>query len=272
VLDRFYDLVRRYRNSPAIIGWFVADEPYAPSLHKNDLIDLYDRVKAIDPYRLAFINWVSDDISTTVGTEPHGSLAASDLYSFDYYPFGYRKNTLEGYTLDTVRALRTGALAGRPGHSWLQLYGSLDAFREPTGDELNYMAYVNLIYGGNYSYWQTKSDAKPTWDRLRQINEEIKALTNLLMLNPRASELEAPTLMGHYLYSAWKTETGSYLIVLHVWGQTESFVLDLKPIFGPKASQVRTYFDDAPVDIRGAMLNGSFNAYGTKVYKINEKK
>ena len=272
VLDRFYDLVCRYRNSPVIIGWFVADEPYAPSLYKNDLLDLYDRVKTIDPYRLAFINWVSDDISNTVGAEPHGSLAASDLYSFDYYPFGYSKNTLEGYTLDTIRALRTGALAGRPGHSWLQLYGSLDAFREPTGDELNYMAYVNLIYGGNYSYWQTKSNAKPTWDRLGKINEEVRILTNLLMLNPSASELKAPTLMEHYLYSAWKTKTDSYLIVLHVGSQKESFALDLKLIFGPKVSQVRSYFEDVSVDVPGFMLKDSFNAYGTRVYKINETK
>jgi hypothetical protein len=269
VLDRYCELVRRYRNSPVIIGWFVADEPYAPSLHKNDLIDLYVRVKTIDPYRLAFINWVSDDISDNVGVQPHGSLAASDLYSIDYYPFGYSKNTLEGYTLDTIRALRTGALAGRPGHSWLQLYGSIDAVREPTGDELNYMVYVNLIYGGNYSYWQTKSNAKPTWDRLGKINEEVKILTNLLMLNPSASELKAPTLMGHYLYSAWKTKTDSYLIVLHVNGQKESFALDLKAIFGAKATQVRSYFDDVPVDVAGFSLKDTFNAYGTRVYKIN---
>jgi len=272
VLDRFYDLVRRYRNSPVIIGWFVVDEPYAPSLHKNDLIDLYDRVKAIDPYRLAFINWVSDDISNSVGVEPHGSLAASDLYSIDYYPFGYSKNTLEGYTLETIRALRTGALAGRPGHSWLQLYGTQDAYREPTGDELNYMAYVNLIYGGNYSYWQTKSNAKSTWDRLGKINEEVTILANLLMLNSSASELKAPTLVGHYLYSAWKTQTDSYLIVLHVGSQKESFALDLKPIFGSEVSQVRTYFEDVSVDVPGFMLKDSFNAYGTRVYKINEKK
>ncbi len=269
VLDRYCELVRRYRNSPVIIGWFVVDEPYAPSLHKNDLIDIYDKVKAIDPYRLAFINWVSDDVSDTVGVEPHGSLAASDLYSTDYYPFGYSKNTLEGYTLETIRELRTGALAGRPGHSWLQLYGSLDAYREPTGDELNYMAYVNLIYGGNYSYWQTKSNAKPTWDRLGKINEEVKVLTNLLMLNPGASELKAPTLTGHYLYSAWKTKTDCYLIVLHVYSQKESFALDLKPIFGTKATQVRSYFDDVPVDAPGFSLKDSFNAYGTRVYKIN---
>ncbi len=268
-LDRYCELVRRYRNSPVIIGWFMVDEPYAPTLHKNDLIDIYARVKAIDPYRLAFINWVSDDVSDTVGVEPHGSLAASDLYSTDYYPFGYSKNTLEGYTLETIRALRTGALAGRPGHSWLQLYGTQDAYREPTGDELNYMAYVNLICGGNYSYWQTKSNAKPTWDRLGKINEEARILANLLMLNPGASELKAPTLTGHYLYSAWKTKTDSYLIVLHVGSQKESFSLDLNPIFGSKDFQVRTYFDDVSVDVPGFMLKDSFNAYGTRVYKIN---
>ena len=269
LLDRYCELVRRYRNSPAIIGWFVVDEPQAPTLHKNDLIGIHDRVKAIDPYRLVFMNWVSDDIPDTVGVEPHGSLAASDLYSIDYYPFGYSKNTLEGYTLETIRALRTGALAGRPGHSWLQLYSGLDAFREPTGDELNYMAYVNLIYGGNYSYWQTKSNAKSTWERLGKINEEVRILTNLLMLNPSASELEAPTLKGNYLYSAWNTKTDSYLIVLHVGSQMESFALDLKPIFGSKASQVRSYFDDVSVEAPGFVLKDSFNAYGTKVYKIN---
>jgi hypothetical protein len=132
------------------------------------------------------------------------------------------------------------------------------------------MAYVNLIYGGNYSYWQTKSNAKPTWDRLGKINEEVRILANLLMLNPSASELRAPTLMEHYLYSAWKTKTDSYLIVLHVGSRKESFALDLKPIFGPKVSQVRSYFEDVPVDVPDLMLKDSFNAYGTRVYRINE--
>jgi hypothetical protein len=90
-----------------------------------------------------------------------------------------------------------------------------------------------------------------------------------LMLNPGASELKAPALIGHYLYSAWKTKTDSYLIVLHVCDQRESFALDLKPIFGPKESQVRSYFDDVSVDVPGFVLKDSFNAYGTRVYKIN---
>jgi len=268
-LDRYAALIGKYRNSPAIVGWFVVDEPQSWTLRKNDLAGIYDRIKAIDPYRLVFVNWGSDDVPAAVGDEPHGSLAATDLYSIDYYPFANDKTSLEIYTLRTIRALRTAARAGRPGHSWLQLYGYLDVIREPTGDELNYMAYVNLLYGGNYSFWQTKSNAQSTWDSMGRTNEEMSKLTALLTLNPSAHELKAPTLAGHFLYSAWKAEAGSYLIVLHVADRPEAFTIDLKPLFGSSVSQVRTYFDDAPVDFPGSKLKDSFNGYATKVYKIN---
>jgi hypothetical protein len=268
-LERYSNLVSKYRNNPAIIGWFVVDEPQAWTLREHDLVDIYDTIKTMDPYRLVFVNWGSDDVPLRVGAAPHGTLGATDLYSIDYYPFTNGKTNLESYTLRTIRALKTGMQQGKPGHSWLQLYGYLDVIREPTGEELNYMAYVNLLYGGNYSYWQTKSNAKPTWDQLGKTNKEISVLTNMLMLNPDAVELKAPTLVGHYLYSVWKTQGDSYLIVLHMADETEYFDMDLKPIFGPRVSQVRSYFDKRSVGIPGAMLKDSFGSYATRVYEIN---
>jgi hypothetical protein len=268
-LDRYAELVAKYRDSPAIIGWFVVDEPQAWTLQKNDLVAIHDAIGSADPRRLVFVNWGSDDVPTEVGVQPHGTLAATDLYSIDYYPFANDRTSLEIYTLRTIRALRTGALAGQPGHSWLQLYGYLDVTREPTGDELGYLAYVNLLYGGNYSYWQTKSNAGPTWDRVRRINEEIAALTNLLSLNPDASELGEPVLRGRYLYSAWKTPKGFYLIVLHVADATEPFAIDLKTLLGSEVSTARTYFENAAVDVSGSTLKDSFSRYATRVYEIN---
>ncbi|MGD0492616.1 MAG: hypothetical protein ABSC32_13800 [Steroidobacteraceae bacterium] len=268
MLERYADLVAKYRNSPAIIGWFVVDEPQARTLRKDDLVNIYDALKAVDPHRLVFINWGSDDVPGTVGVEPHGTLAATDLYSIDYYPFANDKTSLENYTLRTIRALRTGMMAGRPGHSWLQLYGYLDVSREPTGDELNYMAYVDLLFGGNYSYWQIKSNAKPTWDRLGETNREMRQLTETLTLNPDATQVQPPTLRGRYLYSAWKTKESEYLIVLHVSNQIEPFTLDLKSLFGPEVSTARTLFGDASVDLAGSTLKDSFAPYAARVYTI----
>lgn len=269
LLERYSDLIRRYRGSPIIIGWFVVDEPQAWTLRENDLRDLYKAIKAIDPYRLAFINWGSDDVPVAVGAEPHGTLAATDLYSIDYYPFANAKTSLESYTLRTLRASKTGVEAGKPAHSWLQLYGYLDAIREPTGEELNYMAYVDLLFGGNYSFWQIKSNAKSTWDRLRKTNEEVAELTQQLMLNPDAAEIQAPILAGHYLYSAWREGADFYLIVLHVSDRTESFVADLQSIIGPRARNVSDYHSRAAIPVEGSTLRDSFNAYATRVYQIH---
>jgi hypothetical protein len=267
-LERYADLVAKYRNNPAIIGWFVVDEPQAWTLRKNDLVDIYDAIKAADPRRLAFINWGSDDVPTAVGVEPHGTFAATDLYSIDYYPFANDKTSLENYTLRTIRALRTGQMAGRPGHSWLQLYGYLDVSREPTGDELNFMAYVDLLFGGNYSYWQIKSNAKSTWHRLGETNREMRLLTETLNLNPAATQLQPPTLHGRYLYSAWKTAQSEYLIAVHVSNQIEPFSLDLKAIFGPEVSAARTLFGDVSVGLVGSTLKDSLGPYATRVYEI----
>jgi hypothetical protein len=268
-LARYGDLVRRYANSDSIIGWFAVDEPQEWSLQKHDLADIYTMIKTIDPYRLVFINWGSDDVPAGVGVEPHGSLAATDLYSIDYYPFANSRTSMEIYALRTIRALRTAELAGRPGHSWLQLYGYLDVTREPTADELNFMAYVDVLYGGNYSFWQEKSNAKSTWDQVRTTNHEIDVLTKLLWLNPQASELEAPTLSGRYLYSAWEAQGDHYLIVVHVSGQSETFALDLKPIFGSRVTRAGSYFGETSDRLAGTTLEDSFDAYGTRVYKID---
>jgi hypothetical protein len=268
-LARYCDLVRRYANSDGIIGWFAVDEPQERTLRKHDLADIYAMIKTIDPYRLVFINWGSDDVPSGVGMEPHGSLAATDLYSIDYYPFANSRTSMEIYALRTIRALRTAQLAGRPGHSWLQIYGYLDVTREPTGEELNFMAYVDLLYGGNYSFWQEKSNAKSTWDQVRKTNHEIDVLAKLLTLNPQASELKTPTLSGRYLYSAWETQGDCYLIVAHVSGLSETFAIDLKPIFGSRVIRAASYFGDTSNRLAGTNLEDSFDAYGTRVYKID---
>jgi hypothetical protein len=268
-LDHYVDLMRRYRNNSSIIGWYVVDEPRAPTLARNDLLNIYARVKAADPYRLVFINWGSDDVPAAVGAEPHGTLAATDLYSIDYYPFSNDVTSMEIYTLRTIRVALTAALAARPAHYWIQLYGGADVSREPTGEELNYMMYVDLLYGANYSYWAIRSNAKPTWDRVQHTNGEISALMQLLWFNPAAQELEPPKLTGNYLYSAWKAPSGNYLIVLHVADRTEPFAMDMKRLFGSKIVQASGYFDKTPDKLVDGRLQDSFGAYATRVYRID---
>jgi hypothetical protein len=131
------------------------------------------------------------------------------------------------------------------------------------------MAYVNLLFGGNYSYFTVRSTAKPTWDRVREIDREAGKLMDLLWFDQQATELKQPTLVGHFLYSAWKTPTGYFLLVLHDSNRSESFNLELQPLFGPKISQVSTYFQNSSRALVGGTLRDSFGAFATQVYEIN---
>ena len=161
-LALYETLVAACANEPGIIGWWIVDEPQEPTLQPGDLQGIYDDFRALDPDRLIYINWNFADIKTIAGIEPHGGLQATDIYSTDFYPFtnyptSISKGNLESYAIETIRALRTARMHGSLGHSWLQLFGTLTAYREPTFVELRNMAYLNFIFGHGHSYWSVKS-------------------------------------------------------------------------------------------------------------------
>jgi hypothetical protein len=104
---------------------------------------------------------------------------------------------------------------------------------------------------------------------LGKTNREINVLEELLMLNPDASELIAPTLDGHFLYSVWRNREHHYLIVVHIGDQPESFTIDLTPIVGAAATRARLMFGAAAADLQNSRFRSSFGAYAARAYEIN---
>jgi hypothetical protein len=268
-LAAFERLIARFRDSAPIIGWWLADEPHAEGLRAGELRDLHERIKALDPGRLALVNWTSDDVPQQAGSQPHGSLAASDLYSVDYYPFWDERTSLEGYASRTLRAFRTGAALGTPGHVWMQLYGSGDAYREPTLPELRYMAYVNLLYGAGFSYWQSKSNSRRTWQGLAGLDGEVLALARRLWLDPAAMQTGAPMLTGNLLHAEWRVGGERIVVAIHVAGCAEAQGLELGHPAAPSV-QATDYFSGRPVAVSGQALSATYGAYEARVYRVSE--
>ena len=83
------EVVRRFKDHPAILAWNFVDEPdlwwenKTEGRKESDLLDLYRAIKAADPYRPAFINWCFWK------RPPYGTLEASDIASVDRYPLRY---------------------------------------------------------------------------------------------------------------------------------------------------------------------------------------
>src|SRR6185295_9418192 len=127
-LAGFLKLIAGVKDNPTIIGWYPVDEPAANTWQDNELIEIYTTIKKADPYRLVFINWAYDGVPPLVGQEPRGTLSSTDIYSIDYYPFAGQRHNMEGFTNTTVRALSTAYIQKKASHSWIQIYGGMDAW------------------------------------------------------------------------------------------------------------------------------------------------
>ena len=176
---------------------------------------------------------------------------------------------MDGFAETSVRALVSARIHEIIPHSWIQIYGGMDAWREPTGDEIKYMAYVNLIYGGAISYWDTKSNSSVTWERLSAINQEAKVLAEELFLNPETHEIIPPVAKNNFFYSAWKKGKSIFLIVVHNGNGTEAFVSEPAKLTGSNILHARSLFEKRNVSMANGQIQESFRPFESKVYVLN---
>lgn len=268
-LSAFIELIQQLKGYPQIIGWYSVDEPSANTWRDDELLEIFHTVKQADPYRLVFVNWAYDGVPKQVGQQPRGTLGATDIYAIDYYPFTAPSHSLNGFTEITTRAALTAGLFNKPFFSWLQLYGGNDAWREPTGAELNYMAFVNFIYGGVIGYFDTKSNSAVTWDRLKTINQQGNELAQTLFLNKNAVQLMPPAATDQFLYTVWKKGASVFLIVLNRDSVSREFLYDASALMRdtPKLS-VRSMFEGRGVKMANSQIDEWLEPYESKVYEI----
>ena len=269
-LSTFLALIDQLKGYPQIIGWFPVDEPSAYTWRDSELMDIYRGVKQADPYRLVFVNWAYDGVPKQVGQQPRGTLSATDVYAIDYYPFTTPTQSLSGFTQTTTSAALTARLYNKPFFSWLQLFGGGPAWREPTGAELNYMAYVNFIYGGMIGYWDTKSNSAATWEQLQKTNLQGKELAQRLFLSDDAFQLFQPVATESFLYTAWKKGENLYLIVLNLDSVSRRFLYDVSPLTTrstPKLS-ARSMFEGRGVKLVNGHIDEWLAPYESKVYEM----
>lgn len=267
----FSTLIARIKYNPVVIGWWPVDEPAAGSWKDEELLEIYKVIKRIDPYRLVFVNWAYDGVPSAVGMEPRGTLKSTDLYSIDYYPITGQRSSMEGFRATTVRMALTSRLYNKIPHSWIQLYGGGDAWREPTGDEINSMVYLNLIFGGMTSYWDTKSNSKTTWERLAVINKQAKTLAETLFLNADAQQIRHPRISNGFFYAVWKNGKSLYVIVLNSGTERGAFELDTHDLLRHHRPYADSLFEKRKISLESGHIKDEFGPLESRVYVIENE-
>jgi hypothetical protein len=196
-------LIARVRNHPALYSYFITDEPSAAGFPALGKLVAYLRER--DPGHLAYINlfptYASNEQLGTKGDKitayqehlrQYVNVVKPSLVSYDHYQFAKQGDNAD-YFLNLMMIRRTALEARVPFLNIVQACTWTPSMRVPGPDELRYLIYTTLAYGGQgvsyYVYCHpghtgaiALADGTPTplYNALKSLNREFVAIAKEL--------------------------------------------------------------------------------------------
>ena len=171
--------VERYRQHPALLAWYIIDEPIETNVRPEDVEEIYRRIRELDPHHPVYL----------VNNRPHtyaDYLDGSDILAVDVYPVPRYPLTRVG---KSVQAARWTSLDRKPVWLVAQAFGGVEHWpRPPTAVELRNMVFQGLVHGARgilfYRYCGEEERAiQPSalWREVRTLAAELAELTPVLV-------------------------------------------------------------------------------------------
>ena len=131
-------LVKRYRQHPALLAWYLVDEPDETKMAPASALAMYELIRELDPYHPVYL----------VNNRPRTYAAysdASDILAIDVYPIPNYPITQVG---NYMQRARWTSLGQKPVWLIAQAFGGVEHWaRSPTAGELRNMIYQGLVGG-----------------------------------------------------------------------------------------------------------------------------
>ncbi len=254
------EVVRFARRHPALLMWYLYDEPSPRLCTPEYLEQVYRAVKEVDPYHPAMVNFCASAERMLSYRD------STDLMAIDIYPV---PQSHIGIIAPHAR-LMWDAGDWRPVLWWIQSWASL---REPTADEEMCMTYQALIEGTRavlfYNYRPTSYAA---WAGLGRIASEIDALRPALA-GPDRRLLEVRGGNGRVIAAAQCTAHAWVIMAVNRDRKPveAEIVLPAPTVQEGTTGPARVVFEKRRVDLKNGVIPDRFPPLGRHVYRIRTK-
>lgn len=283
--DAVRQLVLALRDHPALLSWYIADEPY--DKHLDTLVAMRKFVQELDPYHPL----------TAVFFDP-GILQrpewpqVTDVAWLDFYPINLpgRDQHTNPYWASSPPEARVG-VASIVAH-WLRRLDRKFAYalplwynpqvfgggrfwssqqREPSAQELRAMVYAAFVSGATGIHlWPYMPRTYPTSPRLlaeagRLAQEAIELTPFLLSEEPRRQATASDAAL---LTAAWQDR--GHVLVMAVNPRSDPAPLELKLADCTYSGPAEVLFENRQVSVREGAIRDTIEGQGTRVYEIPE--
>ena len=255
------EVVNTFKDHPAILAWWVFDEPRS---NIQWLKGLCDAVREVDPYHPVFVNWCDRGHGWTreMG-DVTGDVNLLDGYyinAYDYTP-NEAFQMIGGHCTDmTIDAKTRGNVVGYING----LYGWADAIREPSPEENRFVTYVSLIRGARMLlYYNWGPPANPALrESLTPLCREIEALTPIVTEREVKEKVTCDN--ERIDYAAFQAKDGLYVIALNTDENEETATFHVEGAKG----EALVLFEDREQGIQGGSFKDTFKPIERHVYRI----
>lgn len=272
--QKFLDIVNKYKNKPALLGWYIADDVDAPSngYTPQKIQNLHNKIKAADTNHITYISGFSEKIIDYINS--------ADVVAFQSYPISNNpteKKPLRRNYYDMLTATQNenGTPHNRAIIANLQTF-SWENSRPPTFKEIYNMTYGALINGVKgiiyYSFFIEEdswdlSQNKDLWNGMKSLVPEIKKLSPVF-LEGKLTQLD--TNVDDLYAGQWVYENLVYLVVLNT-NPKESINASIT-IPTKARGLAQSVFSGRPSGMvfQDGQLSGSIQAGDVHVYKLSK--
>lgn len=259
---RLIEEIKTFMDHPALLAWYVSDEPNGHNLAPEILVDIYNTVRETDPWHPVSIVFTAPVMDSRKYSE------TLDIVMADTYPIPDLPVSLVGDVAGKLRAEFNGR---KPVWIVPQVFGGGELWgREPTIQEVRSMTWQSIIKGAcgiQYFIRQgpnyfPKSTA--TWSECGRMAIEVAELTPWLLSD------EEPLKVQSYspdILVASRVHEGQ-LLVMAVNRINKPLASSIR-ISGKTYGNARVLFENRSISVSGGLLTDQLSPLGSQSYLIN---
>ena len=257
--------IKTFMDHPALLGWYIADEPDGFKVPPEKLLEIYRTVRETDPWHPVSVVFMAPYLSSKKYAD------ALDIVMADPYPVPNSSISLTG---DAASRLRAEFEGRKPVWIVPQAFGGSELWaREPSLQEIRSMTYQAIINGARGIQYFVRQGpnlfpkSTATWNECGRMALEIAEITPWLLSDEEANKV---TSFPGSIQVLSALHDGQLIVV--AVNTSNSPQRTVFRVAGIKGKSARVLFENRSLPVNSGQFSDYLSAYGSQVYLISPEK
>jgi hypothetical protein len=256
--------IKTFRDHPALLGWYVSDEPNGNNITPGQLEEIYRTVRENDPWHPVSIVFMAPFMSSIKYAD------ALDIVMADPYPIPNLPVTIVG---ETSGQLKTEFKGKKPFWIVPQAFGGGELWgREPTVQEIRSMTWQAIINGATGIQYFVRQGlnyfpkSPAVWSECGRISVEVAELTPWLLSDEETLPVESYS--KNILVTSRLHNNQLIIMAVNKINEPVSASIRITGVYNGKA---RVLFENRSITFNGGVIHDQLAAFGSQVYLLSIK-